>query len=190
MEATHGPEVRGTGRVPVLQLALAVVSGGRRHWEHMSPVLTRAPWRQWAVMQDELRALSSNHLHFVALRSGLRAGIRRAANRRRARGAGGRPGSPVIARDFRRVDLCSAAQMSALAARKTLPQLLRLHRGRTPRGSQAPRRTRRRCARGSASETREPTRERPADNVDALLLARVRAGRRGSCDAEPAGPET
>jgi pimeloyl-ACP methyl ester carboxylesterase len=49
---------------------LAVVTGGRQQWEHMGPVLTQALQRQWAVMQDELRALSSNHLHVVALRSG------------------------------------------------------------------------------------------------------------------------
>jgi pimeloyl-ACP methyl ester carboxylesterase len=47
---------------------LAVVTGGHQQWEHVSPPLTRALRRQWAVMQDELAALSSDHLHVVALR--------------------------------------------------------------------------------------------------------------------------
>jgi pimeloyl-ACP methyl ester carboxylesterase len=49
---------------------LAVVTGGRQRWEHIGPSLTHALNRQWATMQDELAALSSDHLHVVALRSG------------------------------------------------------------------------------------------------------------------------
>lgn len=49
---------------------LAVVTGGNQHWEQIGPKLTRALSRQWAMMQDELAALSSDHLHVVALRSG------------------------------------------------------------------------------------------------------------------------
>jgi pimeloyl-ACP methyl ester carboxylesterase len=49
---------------------LAVVTGGHQRWEHIGPSLTQALSRQWATMQDELAALSSDHLHVAALRSG------------------------------------------------------------------------------------------------------------------------
>jgi hypothetical protein len=49
---------------------LVVVTGGHQRWEHMNPRLTWVLRRQWAMMQDELAALSSDHLHVVALRSG------------------------------------------------------------------------------------------------------------------------
>jgi pimeloyl-ACP methyl ester carboxylesterase len=49
---------------------LVVVTGGDQRWEGIGPSLTRALGRQWATMQEELAALSSDHLHVVALRSG------------------------------------------------------------------------------------------------------------------------
>jgi pimeloyl-ACP methyl ester carboxylesterase len=50
---------------------LAVVTAGRHdaEWGHVPPRLARALDRQWVTMQDELAALSSDHVHVVALRS-------------------------------------------------------------------------------------------------------------------------
>ena len=52
--------------------SLAVITAGRHDQEWgrlLSPGVARAFDRLWATMQDELAALSSNHLHVVALRS-------------------------------------------------------------------------------------------------------------------------
>jgi pimeloyl-ACP methyl ester carboxylesterase len=59
--------VRSLGATP-----LAVITAGRhdQDWGRLlSPGVARAFDRLWATMQDELTALSSNHLHVVALRS-------------------------------------------------------------------------------------------------------------------------
>jgi pimeloyl-ACP methyl ester carboxylesterase len=50
---------------------LAVITAGRHEaeWGTAPRSLARALDRQWAAMQDELAALSSDHLHVVALRS-------------------------------------------------------------------------------------------------------------------------
>lgn len=58
--------VRSLGAVP-----LAVVTAGRHdnEWGHVTPGLAVALDRQWGAMQDELAALSSNHVHVVARRS-------------------------------------------------------------------------------------------------------------------------
>jgi pimeloyl-ACP methyl ester carboxylesterase len=50
---------------------LAVVTAGSHdaEWGEVPPRLARALDRQWATMQDELAALSSDHVHVVALRS-------------------------------------------------------------------------------------------------------------------------
>jgi pimeloyl-ACP methyl ester carboxylesterase len=50
---------------------LAVITAGRHdaEWGTVPRKLARALDRQWATMQDELAALSSDHLHVVALRS-------------------------------------------------------------------------------------------------------------------------
>jgi pimeloyl-ACP methyl ester carboxylesterase len=59
--------VRSLGATP-----LAVITASRhdQDWGRvLSPTFARAFDRLWATMQDELTALSSNHLHVVALRS-------------------------------------------------------------------------------------------------------------------------
>jgi pimeloyl-ACP methyl ester carboxylesterase len=58
--------VRSLGDTP-----LAVVTAGRHddEWGHAPARLARALDRQWATMQDELAALSSDHVHVVARRS-------------------------------------------------------------------------------------------------------------------------
>jgi pimeloyl-ACP methyl ester carboxylesterase len=59
--------VRSLGATP-----LAVITAGRHDedWGRLlSPGFARAFDRLWATMQDELTALSSNHLHVLALRS-------------------------------------------------------------------------------------------------------------------------
>jgi pimeloyl-ACP methyl ester carboxylesterase len=58
--------VRSLGAIP-----LAVVTAGRHdnEWGHVARGLARALDRQWETMQDELAALSSNHVHVVARRS-------------------------------------------------------------------------------------------------------------------------
>jgi hypothetical protein len=50
---------------------LAVVTAGthRAEWGHAPARLRRALDRQWSTMQDELAALSDDHIHVVALRS-------------------------------------------------------------------------------------------------------------------------
>jgi pimeloyl-ACP methyl ester carboxylesterase len=59
--------VRGLGATP-----LAVITAGRHNedWGRLlSPGFAKAFDRLWATMQDELAALSTDHLHVVALRS-------------------------------------------------------------------------------------------------------------------------
>jgi pimeloyl-ACP methyl ester carboxylesterase len=58
--------VRSLGDTP-----LAVVTAGRHddEWGRAPAPLARALDRQWATMQDELAALSSDHVHVVAQRS-------------------------------------------------------------------------------------------------------------------------
>jgi pimeloyl-ACP methyl ester carboxylesterase len=50
---------------------LAVITAGRHdaEWGRAPPRLARALDRQWGTMQDELAALSTDHVHVVALRS-------------------------------------------------------------------------------------------------------------------------
>jgi pimeloyl-ACP methyl ester carboxylesterase len=61
--ATH---VRSLGDIP-----LAVITAGTHdnEWGHAPARLARALDRQWQTMQDELAALSSNHVHVIARRS-------------------------------------------------------------------------------------------------------------------------
>jgi pimeloyl-ACP methyl ester carboxylesterase len=64
-EALAG-HVRSLGDMP-----LAVITAGTHHdeWGRVPARLAQALDRQWATMQDELAALSSDHVHVVAQRS-------------------------------------------------------------------------------------------------------------------------
>jgi pimeloyl-ACP methyl ester carboxylesterase len=48
---------------------LVVITAGSESWEGAPPRLARALDRTWTTMQDELAALSPDHVHVVALRS-------------------------------------------------------------------------------------------------------------------------
>jgi pimeloyl-ACP methyl ester carboxylesterase len=81
--------VRTLGETP-----LAVITAGT-HEDDLPPRLSRALDRLWDTMQDELGALSSDHVHVVALRSDhFVPATRRTARRRHPRGAGGRARRP------------------------------------------------------------------------------------------------
>jgi pimeloyl-ACP methyl ester carboxylesterase len=69
-----GSRVASLGDTP-----LAIITAGTHKADStgMPPPLARALYRLWVTMQDELAALSSDHVHVVALRSGHWVQIRR-----------------------------------------------------------------------------------------------------------------
>ena len=62
---TLGSRVTSLGDTPLI----VVTAGRHADWENAPPRLARALDRLWTTMQDELAALSPDHVHVVAVRS-------------------------------------------------------------------------------------------------------------------------
>ena len=108
---------------------LAVITAGTHKADSrgMPPPLARALYGLWVTMQDELAALSSDHVHVVA--PAAITGSRSGASTAGTSGSTDSPTSssapwrrssapPATARIFRRAGVCSAAPPFAVAARR------------------------------------------------------------------------